>query len=48
MYVIFTRIDLEEKLHIGKLAISSAMNSLKKSNLIKEIRQGKINQIKFM
>lgn len=41
MYVIFTRMDLEEKLHVGKSAITSAMNLLKKSNLIKEKRQGK-------
>ncbi len=41
VYVIFTRINLEEKLHVGKSAISSAMKQLIKANLIKEIRQGK-------
>lgn len=41
MYVIFTRIDLEEKLHVGKSAISSAFEQLNKSNLIREKRQGK-------
>ena len=41
MYVIFTRIDLEEKLHVGKSAISSAFEQLNKANLIREKRQGK-------
>ena len=41
MYVIFTRMDLEEKLHVGKSAISSAFEQLNKANLIKEKRQGK-------
>ncbi|MBE5806133.1 MAG: hypothetical protein E7313_05435 [Clostridiales bacterium] len=41
MYVIFTRMNLEEKLHVGKAAISSAFEQLKKANLIQEKRQGK-------
>ncbi len=41
VYVIFTRIDLEKKLHVGKSAISSAFKELNKANLIKEIKQGK-------
>ena len=41
MYVIFTRIDLEKKLHVGKSAISSAFKQLKKANLIKEKVQGR-------
>lgn len=41
MYVIFTRMNLEEKLHVGKAAVSSAFEQLKKANLIQEKRQGK-------
>lgn len=41
VYVIFTRIDLEEKLHVGESAISSGIKQLIKANLIKEIRQGR-------
>lgn len=41
MYIIFTRIDLEEKLHVGKSAISSAFEQLNKANLIREKRQEK-------
>lgn len=41
VYVIFTRIDLEEKLHVKKAAISSAFKQLNNANLIKEKRQGK-------
>ena len=41
VFVIFTRIDLEKKLHIGKQSICSAFKELVKANLIKEIRQGK-------
>lgn len=41
VYVIFTRIDLEEKLHVGKSAIASAFEQLKKANLIQEKKQGK-------
>ena len=41
MYIIFTRIDLEEKLHVGKSAISSAFEQLNKANLIREKRQVK-------
>ena len=37
MYVIFTRIGLQEKLHVGKSAIASAFNA----NLIKEKFQGR-------
>lgn len=39
--MIFTRIDLEAKLHVGKSAISSAFKELNKANLIREIRQGR-------
>ena len=41
VFVIFTRIDLEKKLHIGKQSLCSAFKELIKANLIKEIRQGK-------
>ena len=41
VYVIFTRTDLEEKLHVGKSAIASAFEQLKIVNLIQEKRQGK-------
>ena len=41
VYVIFTRIDLEEKLHVGKSAIASAFEQLKIVNLVQEKRQGK-------
>lgn len=41
VYVIFTRMDLEEKLHVGKSAIASAFEQLKIANLIQEKRQGK-------
>lgn len=41
MYVIFTRINLEQKLHVGKHAISSAFKQLKEANLIREKAQGR-------
>ena len=41
MYVIFTRIDLEEKLHVGSPAIAAAFEQLKIVNLIQEKRQGR-------
>ena len=41
MYVIFTRINLEQKLHVGKHAISSAFKQLKEANLIREKKQGR-------
>ena len=41
MYVIFTRMDLQKKLHVGKFAISSAIKELKEANLIKEKFQGR-------
>ena len=41
MYVIFTRIGLQEKLHVGKFAIASAFEQLKNVNLIKEKFQGR-------
>lgn len=41
MYVIFTRIGLQEKLHVGRSAISSAFKQLKNANLIKEKVQGR-------
>lgn len=33
--------NLEEKLHVGKTAINSAFEQLKKTNLIQEKRQGR-------
>lgn len=41
MYVIFTRMGLQEKLHVGRSAISSAFKQLKNANLIKEKVQGR-------
>ena len=41
MYVIFTRIGLQEKLHVGKSAIASAFKQLENVNLIKEKFQGR-------
>ena len=41
MYIIFTRIGLQEKLHVGKSAIGSAFNQLKEANLVKEKFQGR-------
>ena len=41
MYVIFTRIGLQQKLHIGKSAIVSAFKQLENANLIKEKFQGR-------
>lgn len=41
VFVIFTRIDLEKKLHVGKYAVSSAFKELNNANLIKEKREGK-------
>lgn len=41
MYVIFTRMGLQEKLHVGRSAISSAFKQLKNANLIKEKIQGR-------
>ncbi len=41
MYVIFTRIGLQEKLHVGRSAISSAFKQLKNANLITEKVQGR-------
>ena len=41
MYVIFTRMGLQEKLHVGKSAIASAFNQLKEANLVKEKFQGR-------
>ena len=41
IYVIFTRMDLEKKLHVGKYAIASAFKELNKANLIQEERQGR-------
>lgn len=40
VYVIFTKMDLEEKLHVGKSAIASAFEQLKIANLVQEKRQG--------
>ena len=41
MYVIFTRIDLEEKLNVGSPTIAAAFEQLKIVNLIQEKRQGR-------
>lgn len=41
MYVFFTRIGLQEKLHVGKSAIASAFKQLENANLIKEKFQGR-------
>lgn len=41
MYVIFTRMGLQEKLHVGRSAISSAFKQLENANLIKEKVQGR-------
>lgn len=41
VFVIFTRIALEKKLHVGKYAVSSAFKELNDANLIKEKREGK-------
>ena len=41
MYVIFTRIGLQKKLHVGKSAIASAFKQLENANLIKEKFQGR-------
>lgn len=41
MYVIFTRIGLQEKLHVGKSALASAFEQLKNANLVKEKFQGR-------
>ena len=41
VFVIFTRIDLEEKLHVGSPAIAAAFEQLKIVNLIQEKRQGR-------
>ena len=41
MYVIFTRMGLQEKLHVGKSAIASAFTQLKEANLVKEKFQGR-------
>lgn len=49
MYVIFTRMDLETKLHVGKsAAISSSFEQLNKTNLIREKDREKISLIEFM
>ena len=41
MYVIFKREEIQEKLHIGRSALDSAVLQLKECNLIKETKQGK-------
>jgi hypothetical protein len=40
MYVIFKRNEIQEKLHIKRAALDSAIAQLKECNLIKEIKQG--------
>ena len=41
VFIIFTRIDLEKILHVGKASISSAFKQLKNVGLIKEKKQGR-------
>ena len=41
VFIIFTRIDLEKLLHVGKASISSAFKQLKNVGLIKEKKQGR-------
>ena len=41
MYVIFKREEIQEKLHIGRSALDTAVLQLKEYNLIKETKQGK-------
>lgn len=41
MYVIFKREEIQEKLHIKRSALDSAIAQLKECNLIKETKQGK-------
>ena len=41
VFIIFTRIDLEKILHVGKASISSAFKQLKIVGLIKEKKQGR-------
>ena len=41
IFIIFTRIDLEKILHVGKASISSAFRQLKNVGLIKEKKQGR-------
>jgi DNA-binding transcriptional ArsR family regulator len=41
IYVIFTRMDLEKKLHVKKSAVRSAFKELYEANLIQEERQGR-------
>lgn len=41
MYVIFKREEIQEKLHIGRSALDTAVLQLKECNLIKETKQGK-------
>ena len=41
MYVIFKREEIQEKMHIKRAALDSAIAQLKECNLIKETKQGK-------
>ena len=41
MYVIFKREEIQEKMHIKRVALDSAILQLKECNLIKEKKQGK-------
>ena len=41
MYVIFKRDEIQEKLHIKRSALDTAISQLKECNLIKEKKQGK-------
>ena len=41
MYVIFKRDEIQEKLHLKRSALDTALNLLKDCNLIQEKKQGK-------
>ena len=41
MYVIFKREEIQEKMHIKRTALDTALTQLKECNLIKEKKQGK-------
>ena len=48
MYVIFKRDEIQEKLHLKRSALDTALNLLKDCNLIQEKNKAKIYQISFM
>lgn len=41
VYVIFTRMDIQKKIHAGKSAIAKAFKELNETNLVCEIKQGR-------